>query len=615
MTKQESNMALKGWKYYFMLVALMAIHTSVFAQPAKTDEAKMYLDMKQYDKAVELFEKLHDADSRNTEIYSGYLDALLATKDYKKAEKLVTNQIQTNPNKAALTVDLGRVYKESGKDKKAEEAFEAAVNMLNGDDLLTQFVAKKFTDLEMDEYALKTYQKAGEILRSESLYSGPMSRLYFKTGDIDNGIATLLSASRSFYNGGIDEVKTTLLDFLGDDRKKLSKAQKAIIKKINEEPDNPYYSELLTWLYTQKNDWEGAMIQVRALDERYKERGERILEFARYAMKEDNNEFALQAYQEVLDKGKEYPFYSSVLNEMLAVKFKQLEKKADFTQQEVADLAGEYKQFLDSFPEYYTFHVVQDYATVLAQYANKPQEAIDLLGVAINTPQVRRNFAGRCKLQLGDYYTLIGKVWDASLTYTQVQKEFREDVLGEEARFRDAKLAYYRADFDWANIQLDVLKASTSELIANDALYLSVLITENIPPDSNYVPLERFAYADLLLFQNKYDEAERILDSISTSFPDHPLADDLLMQRAKIAQKKHNYKDALVYLDKILKDHNKDVLADDALFTMAEINEQFLNDKEKAGKLYAQLIIEFPGSTYIQLARKKVKELDPQMNL
>lgn len=615
MIKQVSDSLRRVCVYGFVVAAMVSLQTSAYAQPGKADEAKMYLDLKQYDKAEELYKDLYKADSRNTEIYSGYLETLLAQKDYKQAEKLVLGHIQSNSNKAAITVDLGRVYQESGKEKKAAEVYDAAIEMLNGDDLLTQFVAKKFTDLGKDEYALKTYQKAGEILHSQYLYSGPMARLYFKTGDIENGITTLLSAGRTFNNSGADEVKTTLLDFLGDDKKKMSKAQKAIIKKINEQPDNPYFSELLTWLYTQKDDWEGAMIQVRALDERYKEQGERILEFARYAVKEENNEFALKAYGEVLEKGKSYPFYSSVINEMLGVKFKLLQNKIDFTAKEVENLAAEYQQFLDSFPDYYTFHVVQDYATLLAQYAGKPQQAITLLQKAINTPNARRNFVGQCKLQMGDYYTLIGEVWDASLTYTQVQKEFREDVLGEEARFRDAKLAYYRADFDWASIQLDVLKASTSELIANDALYLSVLITENIPPDSNYVPLERFAYADLLLFQNKYDEAERILDSIATNFPNHPLADDLLMQRAKIAQKRRDYTSALGYLEQIHKEHGKDVLGDDALFSMAEINEKYLDKKEEAGKLYAQLIMEYPGSTFIQLARKKVKELDPQMNL
>ena len=613
---QLSNEIVKTLKRYIgiVLVILLA-QVNAFAQPATVEQARMYVDLQQYDKAIDVYEDLYKADQRNPEVYAGYLDALLLAKEYKDAEKVVNSQLQKNPTSPSLAVDMGRVYKESGKDKKAEEMYEVALTLLNGDDLLTQLVAKKFSDIGRDDYALKTYKKAGEMYHNQFLYSGPMSRLYFKSGDVDNGIATLLEASRSFYNGGVEEVKATLMDFLGDDKKKLVKAQKALVKKINDEPDNPYFSELLTWLYTQKDDWDGALIQVRALDERYKEKGERLLEFARYAVKEEKNEFALKAYDEVLAKGKEYPFYSSVINEMLAVKFKLLQDKPAFTKEEITTLAAEYKQFLDSFPDYYTFHVVQDYATLLARFAGEPDKAIELLEKVIEIPSARKDFIGQCKLQLGDYLVLVGKIWDASLTYTQVQKEFREDMLGEEARFRDAKLAYYRGDFDWANIQASVLKASTSELIANDALYLSVLITENIPADSNYKPLERFAYADLLLFQNKDAEAQRILDSIATAFPDHPLADDLLMQRAKIAQKKQDYDKAIGYLQQIHKEHGKDVLADDALFTMAEINEKYLGKKEEAGKLYAQLVMEYPGSTYVQLARKKVKELGPTVTL
>jgi len=602
-------------KQYITLFIALIFSAAVVAQTATVDQARMHLDMKEYKKAIELYEELYKKDGRNQEVYNGYLDALVGAKEYKDAEKLVNNQWQKSPGNAAMAVDMGRVLKEAGREKAAEEYFEKAITMLNGDDLLTQYIAKKFSELGRDDYALKTYQRAGEILHNQFLYSGPMSTLYFKAGDMDNAISTLLHASRSFYNGGIDDVKTTLLEFVGTDRKNIQKAQKALIKKINEEPDNPYYSELLTWLYTQKDDWEGALIQVRALDERYKEQGERLLEFARYAVREGKHDFALKAYDEVLAKGKEYPFYSSVINEMLRVKFTLLQEKPSFSKEEVNALAVEYRQFLDSFPDYYTFHVVQDYATLLARYADKPQQAIELLERAIQHPAARRDFVGRSKLQLGDYYILVDKVWDASLTYTQVQKEFREDVLGEEARFRDAKLAWYRGDFDWANIQASVLKASTSELIANDALYLSVLITENVPPDSNYVPLRRFAHADLLMFRNKYSEAEQILDSIAKAFPDHPLADDIMMQHAQIARKQADYKKAITYLQQIVKEHGKDVLADDALFTMAELNERYLNNKEEAGKLYAQLVMEYPGSTYVQLARKKVKELQPAVTL
>lgn len=598
----------------FLLAVLLTTTVAGFAQEPTVEQARMYADMQQYDKAADIYKDLYKS-GKSGDVYAGYLDVLLALKDYKEAEKVVNAQAQRNPSNPSLAVDMGRVYKLMGKDKKAEEMYQAAIQLINGDDLMTQLVAKKFSDIGRDDFALKTYQRAGEMLHNQFLYSGPMSRLYYKTGDIDNAVATLLDASRSYYNGGIEEVKATLLDFLGNDKKKMQRAQKAILKKINEEPDNPYFSELLTWLYTQKDDWDGALIQVRALDERYKEQGERMLEFARYARNEGQNEFALKVYDEILERGREYPFYPAVTNEKLSVKFKLLQAKPTITNEEVAALENEFRQFLDSFPDFYSFHIVQDYAALLARYAGKPGQAIDLLEKAIDNPAARRDFVGQCKLQMGDYMVLIDKVWDASLTYTQVQKEFREDMLGEEARYRDAKLAYYRGDFDWANLQLNVLKASTSELIANDALYLSVLITENIPPDSNYVPLRRFAYADLLLFQNKDAEAERILDSIASAFPDHPLADDLLMQRAKIAQKHHTYDKALVYLEKIVKDFGKDVLADDALFAMAEINEKHLAKKEEAGKLYAQLVIEYPGSTYVQLARKKVKELSPTTSL
>ncbi len=213
------------------------------------------------------------------------------------------------------------------------------------------------------------------------------------------------------------------------------------------------------------------------------------------------------------------------------------------------------------------------------------------------------------KLQMGDYYLLEGKIWDASLTYSQVDKEFKQDAMGEDARFRNAKLAYYRGDFDWAQRQLLILKSATSELIANDALALSVLITENVE-DSLKFPLQRFAFAGLLIAQNKDKEATDLLDSIATAFPKHPLNDDILMEHAKMAEKHHDYTTALNYLEKIHKDFGTDVLGDDAVYKIADIYFNIYNNKEKAKEYYEQLIIEYPGSTFVQLARQKLHDID-----
>lgn len=569
----------------------------------------MYVLSEKYKEAEKLYKKLYTENPTSKEVYNEYLDMLIKSEQYDDAEKLVGWQLKIKPNNPVLTIDLGRIYDAKGKSKKAKTYYEEAVMGLNGEDLLTQQVANKFLDMSMDDYALKTYERARDMLRNNYLYSGPLARLYAKKGDIEQAVYTLLEASKGFYSGGTDEVKATLLEFLGDDRKKQVRAQKALLKKINEQPDNIIYSDILVWLYTQKDDWEGALIQVEALDLRYKNEGDRLLNFARYAVKEKQYTYALEAYDLVLDKGPSYQYYKEVQNELLRVKFTILQQQPKFTQEEVSKLVAAYDTFLTHNTQYYAQGTATEYAKLLAQYADDAPKAIEVLQRSLNHTNTTKYFKGNVKLQLGDYNILIGEVWEASLLYSQVDKSFKEDALGEEARFRNAKLSYYLGDFDWAQAQLDVLKASTSELIANDALFLSVQLTENTTPDSNFVPMKRFAYADLLLFQNKDDEAVQLLDSIATTYPDHPLKDDILMQRAVIAKKHRDYQKAFSYYEQVFKEHGNDVLADDALYRMAALYEQELNDKDKAQKLYEELIIKYPGSTYTQEARKKVHDM------
>jgi len=595
-------------KTILSLLPLLLLFSNLFAQSEDLLQARNYASLKQYDKAAELYKKIYNTNPADADIYHEYFEVLLAEKEFKQADKLVDNQEQLHPHSAILSIDHGRVYLADGKKKKADESFDQALQLMNGDDILTQQVANAFIALGRDDYLLKTYERATELTHNTYIYSGPMARLYAKRGDIEKALNTLLSAGLVNMNGGSDEVKSTMLEMLGNDSKKLQLAQKVLVKKINEQPENPFLADLLTWLYTQKDDYEGALIQLEAVDTRNHEQGDRLLEFARFATKEKQYEYAIKAYEEVMAKGTGSMYYGIARAEMLNVKFTQLQGK-NYTPTEVSALASEYKDFLTQFPQQYTTQVVRDYATLEAQYADSPQRAIEVLNKAISEPAARRDFVASCKLQMGDYYVLMGKIWDASLLYSQVDKDFREDMLGEDARFRNAKLYYYNGDFEFAESQLSVLKASTSELIANDALYLSVLITENITPDSNYVPLRRFAHADLLMFQNKDKEAEELLDSIAHAFPQHPLNDDILMQKAKLAEKHHDYNKALDYLKDIYAKYAKDVLGDDAVYETAVIYENNLRDMEKARHFYEQLIIDYPGSTYVQSARTKLAAL------
>jgi TolA-binding protein len=195
------------------------------------------------------------------------------------------------------------------------------------------------------------------------------------------------------------------------------------------------------------------------------------------------------------------------------------------------------------------------------------------------------------------------------LLYSQVEKEFKHDELGDKAKFRNARLSYYIGDFKWAQAQLDVLKGSTSKLIANDAMHLSLLITDNTTIDTNEVPLQIYARAELLAFQNKLNEATLTFDTINTYFPGHSLADDILMSKARIFEKKQDFENALKLYEELLAAFSDDIYADDALFRIAEIYQTVFNNTDKAKELYQKMLTEYPGSIFVVESRKRIRQI------
>ncbi len=587
-----------------LVMLFMASGSNVFAQ-ATAANARQLVAAKKLDKAIEVYAEVYGRSPDS--VYAEYLNTLIAAKKFKQAEQLVQKQMTIRDN-PFLQIDLGLVYEADGKSDKAKEQYDKILKMINGDIMLTERVAKEFTNAKKDDYAIQAYEKGGSIINAPYYFKQPLAALYVKMGSLEKAIDVLLIPIPGM-GLNVEEVKNTLLELLNNDQDKLQQMQKVLVKKINEQPDAIWYVELLTWIYTQKNDWEGALIQMEAIDERNRENGVHLMGFARSAVGAKQFDVAERAYDDIILKGKESPYYFLARSERLATGLGKIKNSPEVKPEEVNNLVALYDSFFIEFPKHYGMQSASDFALLLAQYANNVPRAITVLKKGINEVDARKDMVGKFKLQMGDYLALVGKIWEASLTYSQVDKDFKQDALGEEARFRNAKLAYYRGDFEWAQRQLNILKSATSQLISNDAIYLSVLITENVQ-DSDYVPLQRFAYAGLLLFQNKDAEAEALLDSINKAFPDHALNDDILMTRAEMAKKHLQYDKELEYLKKIKEKYGEDVLGDDAVFKMAELYQYHFNKIDEAKKYYEQLIIDYIGSTYVQEARKRLNEIN-----
>jgi tetratricopeptide (TPR) repeat protein len=362
-------------------------------------------------------------------------------------------------------------------------------------------------------------------------------------------------------------------------------------------------------LFIQKKDFSAALVQVKALDKRQKGDGYKVLLLAENCVDNGNFAVARQAVQYVINQGNQNPNYHFAISALLNLRYREVvvEKHAvaDFSQ-----IDSEYRKGLAEIGWNNTaLKTILEYAEIKAYYGNDAVGAVQLLDSCMQIQGLTQLEKAAVKMKLADILVLQNDVWQASLYYMQIDKDFKFEAIGSEAKFKNARIYYYEGDFKFAQSQLDVLKQSTSKLIANDALDLSVLITDNLGLDSNYTAMYQFAQADLLLQQHQFERAFQLFDSINAEFPTHSLSDDILLRKGEAYEYQGKWNEAIAMYSKILSVYADDILADNAVFKLAEIYEYRLNDTSKALEYYKKILFDFKGSVLSESARKKVRQL------
>jgi tetratricopeptide (TPR) repeat protein len=347
-----------------------------------------------------------------------------------------------------------------------------------------------------------------------------------------------------------------------------------------------------------------------ALDKRTGEEDAEIVQLGQMALNNKNYSDAQKAFEYLMGKGEERPFYKHAfaLNVHASYLGFTAEKKNNLEEGE--RLSQQFErglEYLGYSPA--TIDLIQEYAHLLTFYLNQPEKSLSVLNKGLAIPRLKPEQQGMLKTEMADTYVYDNDPWEATLIYSQVIEANKKNSLGDEVKLKKARLAYYLGNFSWAKAQLDVLKASTSKLTANDAMELSLLIGNNLNLDTTAVPLTMFAEADLRFFQNKNEDAMTILNGIQKLYPYNSLVDDILFRKSKIEIDQQNYAQAAEYLGQIVNDFAYESLADDALYQLAELYNYQLDKKEKAKELYKQMIVNYPGSIYVEESRNKYREL------
>jgi outer membrane protein assembly factor BamD (BamD/ComL family) len=411
------------------------------------------------------------------------------------------------------------------------------------------------------------------------------------------------------YLGQVETSLMQLVDFQ-EDEVRCNDLKTLVLKRIQSDPKTSIYSEFLAWFLMQSRDFNGAFIQLNALDKRNNENGNRLMNLAIQATNNEEYNVAKKCYDAVIAKGKSSVFYQQASVKKLQMLSLLLTQNEFTTHQEFLALDTEYAAIQKDIVQANELALLKkDWAHLKTFYLNNSKDSEDLLKEALALGGVNAKTLAEIKLELGDVLLFQNKIWEASLLFSQIELDFKDDVLGHEAKFRNAKISFYTGDFEWAQGQLDVLKASTSKLISNNAMQLSLLITDNFNMDTIPLPMMQYARAELLAYQNQFTLSFQTLDSITTAFPGHSLTDEILFTKANIYRKQGDFDKAVLLYTELVNVHFEGVYADDALFALAEIEEKHFKDLAKAQTQYERLLNDFPGSLFVIDARKRYRAL------
>ena len=496
---------------------------------------------------------------------------------------------------------------------KEKEQYNKAIKEVIPEQNFVFALAHAFEEVELYDYAIEVYKKGRKQTAASYPYYYEIADLYKKKGDLKSMVNEYLDAIE-FRESELYTAQANLQQSLGYDDKNGGFnnpiLKQELQKRIQQKPDKTIFSEFLIFLLNQQKDFDGSYVQNKALDKRQKGDGTRIMELAKLCVSNENYVVAEKCYQYVMSKGKDNPYYDIADIERLNANYLQLTTQTNPATASVLQLCADIEVAIKQYGiSNLTMPLIKKSALLHAYYLNKPELAILMLEDMISQYTFDKNNVAEIKLDLGDMNLLIGNIWDASLLYSQVEKDFKYEVVGQSAKYRNAKLSYYASDFKWAKAQCDVLKGATTKTIANDALDLSLVITDAIGVDTNDAPLSMFASAELLVLQHQYDRALARLDSINSLFSEHTLGDDIYYKKAVIFKRTNRYAEAAKMYENILEFYPTELYGDDALFKEAELYERYLNDKEKAKQLYQDVLTKYPGSIYVVDARKRYRDL------
>jgi len=625
-------LSLKGMKNALLILFLLLSQVN-YGQNDYVLAEKYYRDGA-YKKAITLFKVLLEKNPYNTVYLKRLTSAYQETSQFDTAEKLLKNKASANPNQTYLLVEIGYNYDRQYQKEKAKIYYDKAIASIHENTAMGGFIGRLFKENALLEYAITAYEKT-MFHNPNANYQFQVAQIYGEKGDFekmftsyidlvdknDNYLTTVqrftsryitdnkLNSNNILFKKALikksvsnpKDVWNTLLSWLFIQQKEYNKAfiqEKALIKKSVSNPKD-VWNTLLSWLFIQQKEYNKAFIQEKSLYKRDPKNITNILSLGYNSFQNNAFATATNCFDFITQNS---PVIEQVLTAHLYSVKISIAKNQSNTDQLFAAIYAKYGK------KSATLKIQLEQANYLTFKKNKPEKAISVLEHALKITSSKFQKAA-IKIKLGEVHVFIGNYNKALIYFSQVQTSIKNHPLAQQARFKVAQTSFFKNDFKWAFAQLKVLKASTTQLIANDALALFLIVSDNQPKDSLDTGLKLYAQAELLAFQNKNKQAIDTLQRVITKFKGQKIEDEALYKQATLFSKTKQFEKAINKYNQIITLDAAGIFVDDAIYQIAEIYNSKLNNTEKASEYYQKIIFDHPSSIYLVEARKKYRKL------
>ncbi|MFD0834954.1 tetratricopeptide repeat protein [Mariniflexile aquimaris] len=582
-----------------LFIFCLLISSQIFSQ--EDSNARDYFNNGDFEKALYEYKELYAKAPSNLTYISQIVSAHQQLEQYAEAEAFLLKLLE-RVNYPAFLVELGYNYQLQNKLEKANTAYNKALASINEKPSNVFSVAKSFQNHVLLNEAIAAYENA-MTLNTEFNFKLQLAQLYGEQGNIEKMFTNYIDFAEA-NPVALGTIKKAINEFISENPETENNLllRKILLKKLQQEP-NLIWNDLLSWLFIQQKEYKKAFLQEKAIYNRELLSLDRIEELALIAANDDKFEEAKEIFAFIISAGHDLDSVLEANYNLLQIETK-LSTKENY---EAIDL--KYQELLKQFGTFsQTLKMQIAYAHFLAFYKNETKKATELLEKVLELPLTEIQQA-EVKLELGDILVLQEKFNEALIYFTQIQRNLKNSTISQQARFKVAQASYYKGDFKWAESQLKILKASTSQLIANDALDLKLLISDNKYEDSLQTALKLYAKADLLAFQNRVDESITVLDKILAEHKTEPIMAQALFKQAQLFTLKGQFAKAEANYESIIDNYREGVLIDDAYYMLAELNENQLNNPEKAKTLYEKIIFNHADSIYFVEARRRYRAL------